>query len=248
VDDRRVGRVLRVLRRRKGWRQVDLAEAARASQWAISEIERGRWSRMPVETLRRVFGALDADFDCAVRFRGAEIDRLLDERHAATAGAVATMLRRRGWTVAAEVSFNHYGDRGAVDLLAVHPAGRIALVVEVKSEITSAEETLRRLDVKYRLGSGLARERFGERPARVVRLLAVSESTANRDRVARLDALFGPAFRLRGVALRHWLAAPAPTTAGGLLFVRNVRPIGAGNGMGGARRVRRPRRGEGATT
>jgi hypothetical protein len=66
-------------------------------------------------------------------------------------------LRAGGWTTAVEVTFNHYGDRGSIDVLAVHPVARIALVVEVKTEITSAEETLRRLDVKVRLGAGLAR-------------------------------------------------------------------------------------------
>jgi len=194
---------------------------------------------MPVAVLRRVLAAVGADFECLVRFRGGELDRLLDERHAATAGLVATTLRRNGWLIASEVSFNHYGDRGSVDLLAFHPASKTALVVEVKSEITSAEETMRRLDVKCRLAGGLVHERFGERPLRVVRLLAVMESSANRARVGRLGLLFGAAFPVRGVVLRRWLAAPGPA-AGALLFVRNVRDTAGGDGMYGSRRVRRP--------
>lgn len=247
MDDGRVGRCLRVLRRAKGWRQGDLAAAAGVSQALISAIERGRWTMLSVATLRRVFAAVRADFDCVVRFRGAELDRLLDERHAATSGAVATLLRQRGWMVAAEVSFNHYGDRGSIDLLAYHASPRTALIVEVKTEIASAEETMRRLDVKVRLGAALALDRFGERPVRVVRLLAVVDSTANRSRVARLDALFGPAFPLRGVPLRRWLETPGPAVAapgpaaGGLLFVPNAPNIGRGTVMGGSRRIRRSR-------
>ena len=245
MDEGRVGRSFRVLRRARGWRQVDVAAAAGVSQGLITAIERGRWTTLSVATLRRIFATVGADFDCVVRFRGAELDRLLDERHAATSGVVASLLRQRGWKVAAEVCFNHYGDRGSIDLLAYQASPRTALVVEVKTEIASAEETMRRLDVKARLGAALALARFGERPLRVVRLLAVVDSTANRRRVARLDPLFGPSFPLRGVPLRRWLETPGPVAAasgpaaGGLLFVSDVPNIGPGTGKGGSRRIRR---------
>jgi predicted transcriptional regulator len=39
VDDRRVGLVIRALRRRRGWRQVDLAAAASVSQSLIARAE-----------------------------------------------------------------------------------------------------------------------------------------------------------------------------------------------------------------
>jgi hypothetical protein len=207
------------------------------SQSTISDIEVGRWAAMPVAALREAFTAVGADFECVVRFHGGALDRLLDERHAATTGAVAALLQRHKWVVAAEVTFNHYGDRGSIDLLAYHARTRTALVVEVKTEIVSAEETLRRLDVKVRLASALVRERFGEWPVRVVRLLAVRESTVNRTRVRRLESLFEPAFPLRGGELRRWLVAPGPA-AGAILFVRHVRDTAGGDGMRGARRVR----------
>ena len=106
---------------------------------------------------------------------------------------------------------------------------------------------MRRLDVKARLSAVLVRDRFGAQPVRVVRLLAVVDSTTNRSRVTRLDALFGPAFPLRGVALRRWLETPAQLAAatapgaGGLLFVRNVPGISRGVAGGGPHRMRRPR-------
>ena len=180
---------------------------------------------LSVATLRRIFAAVEADFDCVVRFRGAELDRLLDERHAATSAVVATP------AAAARLEGGGRGQlqplrRPGIDRPARLPGlAANALVVEVKTEIASAEETMRRLDVKARLGAALALDRFGERPLRVVRLLAVVDSTANRSRVARLDPLFGPAFPLRGVPLRRWLETPGPVAAapgpaaGGLLFV-----------------------------
>jgi DNA-binding Xre family transcriptional regulator len=238
VDPFRIGRSLRVIRRSRGPRQLDVARAAGVSQTLVSAIERGHGERLAVATLGRVFAALQADVDLVVRYRGGTLDRLLDERHAACVAAVVGMLCSRGWTTAAEVTFNHYGDRGSIDLLAVNPATRTALVVEVKTEITSAEETLRRLDAKVRLGAGLARQRFGVPVARVAPLLAILDSTANRRRVARLAPLLDPAFPNRSTELRRWLASPG-SPAAGLLFVAVSRDRCGGAGKYGPHRVRR---------
>ncbi len=238
MDPIRLGRSLRVIRRSRGLRQLDVAKAGGVSQTLVSAIERGHGQHVAVATLARVFAALDADVELVVRYRGGTLDRLLDERHAATVAAVMATLGARRWLTAAEVTFNHYGERGSIDVLAVHPVAGIALVVEVKTEITSAEETLRRLDVKVRLGAGLARERFRLPVTRVVPLLAVLDSTANRSRVSRLAPLLDPAFPNRSADLRHWLANPA-TAPGGLLFVRISRGSAGGAGMSGSHRVRR---------
>jgi hypothetical protein len=40
------------------------------------------------------------------------------------------------------VTFSIYGERGSIDLLAWHSETRTLLVVELKSELTSIEETL----------------------------------------------------------------------------------------------------------
>jgi transcriptional regulator with XRE-family HTH domain len=238
MDERRVGRALHVLRRAGGLRQRDVAARAGVAQATVSAIERGHSSATSLRTLERVFDVVEGDVAVVIRYRGGELDRLLDEGHAATVTELATLLRADGWRVDVEVSFNHYGDRGSIDLLAYHTATRTLLVVEVKTEIASAEETLRRLDVKARVAPLLAPERFGEKPARAVRLLAVRSSTVNRQRVARLETLFGPTFPLRGRALAAWLRSPGPIVGGrpgGLLFVRNIAPAGRTHGV---RRVR----------
>ena len=226
MDRRRVGRSLHVLRRARSLRQADVAAAAGVSQPTVSAIERGRFGAMPLRTLERVFDAVEADIDLVVRHRGGEIDRLLDEGHARLVVQVARVLRAAGWQAVPEVTFNHYGDRGSIDLLAHHAAARVVLVVEVKTVVHSAEETLRRLDVKARIAPAIARERFGETSHPVVRLLAIRGSTANRERIRRMDDLFSPAFPLRGRRLVSWLHAPGPGSldgeAGALMFVRDI--------------------------
>jgi transcriptional regulator with XRE-family HTH domain len=238
MNPSKMGRSLRAIRRSRGLRQVDVATRAGVSQALVSSIERGRCATVAVGTLERVVTAVGADLECMVRYNGAEFDRLLDEAHAATTIAALARLRTAGWIALTEVTFNHYGDRGSVDILAMHAATRTALVVEVKSEIASAEEMLRRLDVKARLGSRLAIERFGERPVRVARLLVVRDSTVNRVRVARLELILAPALPLRSAELRRWLASPGPAI-GGLLFLHAARDTNGGAAMRGARRVRR---------
>lgn len=53
MDMVRFGRGIRALRMRRGWRQIDLAEAAAVSQSIVSRIERGLGARLALETLSR---------------------------------------------------------------------------------------------------------------------------------------------------------------------------------------------------
>jgi hypothetical protein len=69
-------------------------------------------------------------------------------------------------------------------LLAWHARTRTLLVIELKSELTSVEETLRRHDVKMRLASRIALERFRWQAAIVGRLLVLPDERTARRRVA----------------------------------------------------------------
>jgi transcriptional regulator with XRE-family HTH domain len=60
VDDRRVGLIVRMLRSRRGWRQLDLAARGGCSQSFVSQLERGHIDRASLADVRRVLGALDA--------------------------------------------------------------------------------------------------------------------------------------------------------------------------------------------
>ena len=117
MDDRRVGLVIRALRRRRAWRQSDLAAAARVSQSAISLVERGHVDTMSLRTLRRIFLALEARGDLDVRWRGGSPDRVVDERHADVAAVSVRSLTNFGWDHAVEVTYAIFGERGSLDVL-----------------------------------------------------------------------------------------------------------------------------------
>jgi Predicted transcriptional regulators len=122
MDDQRIGRVILILRQRRGWRQADLAVRSGVSESAISDMERGRVDRYTLATVRRVLRALDATAVLDVTWGGrGDLDRLLDADHARLVLSWADRHRRSGWDVWNEASFNIYGARGRIDQLALHP-------------------------------------------------------------------------------------------------------------------------------
>ena len=213
-----MGRAFRALRLRLGLRQRDVAERARVSQQHVSDFERGRLGGMRFDDVRAMLAVVDARLVVTVTWRGGLLDRLLDEGHAAIVSAVAARLRAEGWDVLPEVTYAIYRQRGSIDILAWHAPSRTLLVIEVKTEITSAEELLRRHDEKVRLGPQICRERFDATPVSVGRLLVVADTGANRRRVARLDPMLSSVYPKRGSALTGWLRRPRGPM-GGLLFV-----------------------------
>jgi DNA-binding XRE family transcriptional regulator len=218
VNDLTVGRAIRLLRRRRRWRQRDLAVRAGVSQPTISALERGQIDCTPLKTVRTVLDALDASAWLDVSWRGGIIARLLDERHAALVGAVAGSLAGWCWEVVPELSYSEYGERGSIDLVAWHAGSRTLLVVEVKTELVSVEATLRKLDEKVRLGPKIVGERLGWRPAAVARLLVLSSDRTQRRHVERHAPVLDRALPIRGRATRAWLRDPRGPVAG-LWFV-----------------------------
>lgn len=176
--------------------------------------ELGRLDRMPLHRLRAIAAALDAEIVLTVRRRGGDLDRLLDEGHAAVVGRVITMLEAAGWEARPEVTFSVYGERGSIDVVAWHAPTRTLLVVEVKTELTSVEETLRRHDVKARLAGRIVRERFGWDPLVVARALVLPDLSTSRRRVGRHEQVLGRAYPLRGAAFRAWLRRPIGAVSG----------------------------------
>ena len=149
MDDIGVGRVVRALRIRAGWRQRDLAAAARVSQPVVSRIERGRLEHVSLPALRRVCDALDVRLDLTPRWRGGELDRLLGARHSAMHEVMARRFAALdGWEAVPEVTFSLWGERGSIDVLGWHAATRTLLVTELKTEIVDVQELLGTLDRK----------------------------------------------------------------------------------------------------
>ena len=215
-----IGRKIRLLRVRNGWRQSDVAARADVSRGLVSLIERDALASVTLGALQRVVQALDARLAVDVLKAGAELDRLMDAGHAALAEWLAASLIRRGWLVRAEVSFNHFGDRGRYDLLAYHPGSAHLLVAEVKTAVGDLQDLLGKLDVKVRLARDPARS-LGWRPSAITPLLLLAESDTNRRRLRDHPTLFA-AFDLRGRQASAWLNAPSTPAPRGLLMFRKL--------------------------
>lgn len=231
---------MRGLRLRLGWRQEDLAKRARVSRGTVSRIETGMLDPVTFRSLRAVTDALDARLLLDIQWRGAELDRLLDAHHAAHQEWLAASLRRHGWEVRVEVSFNHYGDRGRYDLMAFHKAVRMLLVVEIKTSIGDIQELLGRLDVKVRVARRVAGE-LGWQPAGVVPLLLLTDIATARRHVRNHAALFDR-FTARGAAAGAWLKRPtaAPESVpNGMLMFRKA-PYAHQGGVIRMRHARKP--------
>ena len=239
MDDIRIGRILRLLRRRRGWTQSQLAERVNLSQQAISLVERGHSSTFAVATLRRVFGALDARWEPVVSWRGGTLDRLLDEDHSRLVAATASRLRERGWAIEIEVTYSSFGERGSIDLLAARAPVGAVLSVEVKTEITTVEATLRKIDEKDRLVRRLiCRDRYRFEPTSVGRLLVLPGTDTTRRRVRASAVVLDAALPARGAVVRRWLAAPGGDLSG-IWVVADTSGRGVTRTGGGSSRVRR---------
>jgi len=235
MDPIRVGRMIRALRLRLRWRQIDLAARASVSQQTISDIERGRATSVGLRRLVRVAEALDADADLVIRWRGGALDRLLDERHSSLCGAVAQRLRGLGWEPHLEVSYAYYAERGSVDVLGWRPDSGLVLIVEVKTELSSIEATLRKHDEKIRLGPRIARDRFGLPVRSVVGLLVLADDSTTRRRAARHAQTLESAYPVTGRA--GWaMIESASGPAKGLVFLSPT--LGRGGRRAPVTRVR----------
>jgi hypothetical protein len=205
----------------------------------VSLIERGHIGAVSVNALRRVAAVLDIRIDVLPRWRGGELDRLLNARHSAVQDAVARWLGRvGGWAVAPEVSFAIYGERGWVDLLAWHAGTATLLVIEIKTEVVDLQDLVGVVDRKVRLAPRIGRER-GWAPQHVACWVVVAEGATNRRRVAAHSALLRAAFPADGRLMRQWLRQPAGRVAA-LSFFSDSNGDSTKRGMSGRQRVRRP--------
>lgn len=208
--------------------------AAGVGATACSLLERGKVAELTVRTARAITGAVDLPLGWDIGWQRQEIDRLLDADHSALAALWTRRLEKLGWIVRSEVSFNHYGDRGRIDLLAYHPVYRVLLVIEIKTALVDAQALLGGLDVKARVAPHVARE-LGWQPRLVVPAIIMADGTTARRHLAGLDALFGR-YALRGRAAASWLRAPEGSPTGILTFTEL--PF---NARGDARRAGRKR-------
>lgn len=233
-----MGLMLRRIRQRRAWRQVDLAVRAGVSRQAVSRIERGALHNMPVGTVQLVANALDARIDLVVRWHGGDLGRLINARHAAMHEAMARMFAGLPpWIAEPEVSYSIWGERGVVDLLCWHPPSRALLVVELKSELVDLNELLGTLDRKRRLASEVARSR-GWHAATTSAWVVVAESQANRRAALAHGTVLRSKLPTDGRGIRAWLRAPNKAIAA-LSFLSSAHGVGVGRNLAPVQRVNR---------
>jgi DNA-binding Xre family transcriptional regulator len=243
MDDIRVGSAIRAVRLRRGLRQCDVAAAAGLSQSTVSLVELGRFETLTLGTIRAVGRPLDVWIHFESRWGGAELPRLLDERHAILVGLVVTELRRRGWEVRVEYSFNVRGERGSVDVLAWLSSARALLLVEVKTQIVDVQELLSTIDRKRRVVPIAVHAELGWRADLIGRVLVLPDETRARAAVSRHGNVFSVALPRRTIDVRRWCRQPAQPLAG-IWFLRTTHPGNRVRPGGGATRVRLPSGGQ----
>jgi transcriptional regulator with XRE-family HTH domain len=237
MDGVRVGRIIVAVRQNKGLRQADVGRLARVSQSVVSRIERALIRGITVETMDRIATALELDLRIELRGRSGDVDRLVDREHASLVELVVARLRAGGWEVLVEYTFNHFGERGSVDVLAFHTEHGALLIVEVKSRLTDLQAFLASFGRKLRLVPDLVRSEPGWDVHHVGRVLVITGTTANRAIVQAHGAVFNVSFPTRARGFHRWLRAPVGPLAA-VWFVSGSRRT---TGM----RVRRVRRAAG---
>jgi transcriptional regulator with XRE-family HTH domain len=238
MDDVRLGNTLHAIRIRKHLRQSDVARRARVSRQLVGRLEAGATGRYPLDTTRAVAGALGIGIDVRPRWQGADLDRVLSAAHGQLHGSVATHLQRiGGWTWLPEVTFAHYGERGAIDILAWHAQSRCLLIIELKTELVDPQELVATMHRRVRLGRIIAKER-GWDPVSISSWVVVRSSRTERRRLRAHAPILRRAFPHDGRHMRGWLANPRGA-ASALGFWTDVTPGGLRHTIGATKRVRR---------
>jgi hypothetical protein len=205
----------------------------------VSQFERGRIEEVSLAVSRRICASLDIRLELTPRWRGGDLDRLLDERHSAMVeAAVVATTRWPGWQARGEVTFSSYGDRGSIDVLAWNAAARAVLIEEIKSDLTTIEGTLRPLAVKRRLAAEIAERELGWRPRCVGVVLVLPEASHIRGRVLARRATFDSVLPARLPDLRAW--AREPTGPIGAIWFLSLSDVAAAK-LRPPKRIRRRR-------
>ena len=208
MDFRRPGNALRAIRVQKGWTLERAAATGGVSKAAASRIEGGRLDLCSIDAVDRYARGLGASLDLVVRWRGGDLDRLLNARHSAMHEQMARLWDTFGeWQAVPEVSFSIYGERGVIDWFAWHGRTRTVLVNELKTQLVDIQELVGTNDRRMRLAPVIARER-GWDPLTVACWVVVADGRTNRRHLAAHRTLLRTAFPDDGRTVGGWLSNP----------------------------------------
>jgi hypothetical protein len=185
----------------------------------------------------RVAATLEIRVDWMPRWRGGELDRMLNSGHAAMHEAAALELKGSEWLLSSEVTFAIYGERGVIDILAFHTSTGALLVIELKTDIVDVQGLIGAVDRYRRLAPQIARER-GWDCRSVSCWVLLRDMPSNHRRLAAHATVLRNAFPDDGRRMRGWLRRPAGTVAA-LSFLSDSHARKASAASAGVRRVRR---------
>ena len=238
MSDVQVGRVFRAVRLRLGKRQQDVADEAGVSRQVVSRVDCGHLEEVSTAALRAIARVLDIHLDLTARWRGGDLDRMLNRRHAALhEAALGILAGYPGWQFVPEVSFNVWGERGVIDLVGWNEEHRALALGELKSEFVDPGELVGTMDRRRRLAAAIVKSR-GWEPLVVGTWVIAADTRTNRRHLATSRQLLRNAFPADGHAMARWLTKPAASIAG-LSFVSVPRVAGEGKRV--RRRSARPR-------
>lgn len=199
MDEVRLGRSLRALRRRRGLTQAQLGAAAGFSREVVSRLERGDAGSIRIDMLVGAAAVLGARVDVHLRWQGDRLDRLLDAAHAALVGRAVEVLASAGWEARVEVTFSRYGERGSIDVLARH---------EPTATVPDLQGMLASLDRKARLAAWVVDQLDWGDVATVGRVLVLSDRRTSYRRLAEHRSILTAALPDRGWSVRRWIRSP----------------------------------------
>lgn len=209
------GRVIRDVRLAYGWSQRALAARAGTSQSVVSRLEAGRPESFDLAVVGRTFETLgirlQTSFDLPPL---AATARQRDAGHARCVGHVAQRLRRDGYLVATEVEVGDGRWRGWIDILAIHPATGLLVVIEVKTELRDAGAELRRF-TSYEREAWTAARRLGWAPRRRIGALLLLRTDDTDSFVDANRPLLRLGFGGSSAILFDWLTHPRGATPNG---------------------------------
>lgn len=211
----RLGGSIRAVRVSLGLSQRAFAGRIGRSQVYVSLVERGRIPGLSIrdaEAICRALGAtLILGIEAPVLVAG---PRQRDAAHARCIAYVVRRLTRDGWIVRREVLIGSPARPGWIDLVAFHPATRILLVIEVKTELIDLGGLERQLGW-YSREATRAAQSFGWSARDVVPVALLLVTDVNDARVRENASGIGQAFPRRWRELMAVVRHTAPTAGTG---------------------------------
>lgn len=195
-----------------GWSRRELARRAKVSRQLVDLVENAAITPT-LDTVARLFDPLGIEAELVTRSPFL-IDggRQGDAAHSRCGAYVHRRLQAARLTVRREVEIVHGRTHGWIDLLALEPATRTAVVVEIKTQLDNLGR-IERTIAWYEREAGTASRRLGWRPSRVVSWLILLATDSVDARLSENRATLALAFPARASALDAWLRDPASKQA-----------------------------------